>query len=354
MSIASGPGSRPVWRLLALIGVAVVGLGILMLAGLLGRASDSGRSSVHTIDVHAGEQVTDVTVVDGGDINIYPGALVTGDVTTQAGDIMVAGVVSGSVSSLQGDINLAPSAVVGGNVLASAGDIYHQSGSRVDGHITATIGRVQTAAPSASRPHDTGGGFLGWLVGLIVMGVASVLALGLGSLVLLVAPRPVTRIEATLEEVFWPSAVVGVLTAILLPVVTLILSGILLFTVIGTPLVLLVAGALWFLGLVVFGLWLGERLARTFPQAPVPKSALGRGMLGLLLLLLIGMVFGGGVPWLGWPLTYLLGCLGLGAVILSRGGSVALVRDSPLPFGLSRITGPLGGSGDPSSERKAS
>jgi hypothetical protein len=65
------------------------------------------------------------------------------------------------------------------------------------------------------------------------------------------------------------------------------------------------------------------------------------------------VLFGSGAPWLGAPLVYLLGCFGLGAVILSRGGSIALVRDSHLPFGLSRITGPLGG-GDSSAERKVS
>ena len=355
MSIGSGSGSRPVWRLLLLIGLAVFGLGTLMLVGLLSHPARDDRTAVNSdLEVRPGEQVTDVTVANG-DIHILAGAVVHGDVTVQSGDVTVEGIVTGNVSSLQGDIILGPGSAVQGNVLASAGDIYRRPGAQVEGHVTATAGTIHNDARPApvSRPPGGDAGFFGALVRLILLGLGSVVLLVLGAGVLVVAPRPVTRIEATLEEVFWPSAVVGLLTAILLPVVTVILGGVLLFTVIGTPLVLLAAGAAWFLGLVVFGLWLGDRLARAFPQAPLPRSALARGTLGLAAILAVGVIFGSVLPWLGGPLAYLLGCLGLGAVILSRGGSVALVRDSPLPFGLGRITGPLG-SGDPSSERKAS
>jgi hypothetical protein len=359
--MASGPGSRPVWRLLALIAVAVVGLGTLMLIGLLGRAEGGGvipapndrLSTSGDVVVAPGEQVHNVTTADG-DITVRAGAVVSGDVTAQSGDVVIEGRVTGNVSSLAGDVTLAPSAYVGGNVLVSAGDIYRQHGATVIGRLAATTGQIHNEASSAPEPHPgPRSDFFGGLIAFILTVVAGVVLLALGILVLLVAPRPVTRIEATLEEVFWPSAVVGVLTAILLPVVTLILSGILLFTVVGAPLVMLVAAGAWFLGLVVFALWLGDRLARTFPQIRLPRTALGRGTLGLAAILLLEVVFGSTLPWLGGPLAYVLGCLGLGAVILSRGGTVALVRDSPLPFGLSRITGPLGG-GDPSSERRAS
>jgi hypothetical protein len=342
--------------LLLLIGLAVFGLGTLMLVGLLSHSSRSDIVAVNSdLEVRPGEQVTDVTVANG-DIHILAGAIVHGDVTVQSGDVTVEGIVTGNVSSLQGDIILGPGAAVQGNVLASAGDIYRQPGAQVNGHVTATAGTIHNDAPPAPAPAPRppgDAGFLGALLRLVLLGLGSLVLLALGVGILVVAPRPVTRIEATLEEVFWPSAVVGLLTAILLPVVTVILAGVLLFTVIGTPLVLLAAGAAWFLGLVVFALWLGDRLARAVPQAPLPRSALARGTFGLAAILVGGVLVGSVVPWLGGPLAYLLGCLGLGAVILSRGGSVALVRDSPLPFGLGRITGPLG-SGDSASERKAS
>jgi cytoskeletal protein CcmA (bactofilin family) len=359
--MASGPGNRPIWRLLALIGVAVVGLGILMLIGLLGRtagggvipAADDRLVTQGDVVIAPGERVHNVTTTDG-DISVRAGAVVTGDVTAQSGDVVIEGRVGGNVSSLSGDVTLAPTAYVGGSVLASAGDIYRQRGATVEGSLAATTGQVHNDAASAAPPRPgSGSGFFGWLVRLILTGVGSLVVLVLGVVVLVVAPRPVTRIEATLEEVFWPSAVVGVLTAILLPIVTIILSGILLFTVVGAPLVLLVAGAVWFLGLVVFALWLGERLARIFPRARLARTAVGRGTLGLAAILAGGVLVGSAAQWLGAPLVYLLGCFGLGAVILSRGGSIALVRDSHLPFGLSRITGPLGG-GDASAERKVS
>lgn len=354
MSSASGAGNRSVWRLLALIALAVFGLGALMLVGLLGHGAGGGRNAVNSdLIVHPGEQVTDVTVANG-DIRILAGAVVQGDVTVQSGEVTVEGQVGGNVSSLQGDIILRPTADVTGNVLASAGNIYRQPGARVGGHLTATAGQVHNDAPPPADTRPRGpSGLLGWLLGLILIGVFSLVVLALGAGVLLVAPRPVTRIEATLEEVFWPSAVIGLLTAILLPVATALLGGVLLFTVVGTPLVLLAAAAVWFLGLVVFALWLGERLARIFPRARLARTAVGRGTLGLAAILAGGVLVGIGALWLGAPLVYLLGCFGLGAVILSRGGSIALVRDSHLPFGLSRITGPLGG-GDASAERKVS
>jgi cytoskeletal protein CcmA (bactofilin family) len=338
--------------LLALIALAVFGLGALMLVGLLGHAAGGGRSAVNSdLIVHPGEQVTDVTVANG-DIRILAGAVVQGDVTVQSGEVTVEGQVGGNVSSLQGDIILRPTADVAGNVLASAGNIYRQPGARVGGHLTATAGAIHNEAVPAARPPGGPSGVVAALVRFLMLGLGSVVVLGLGMAGLFAAPPPVTRIEGTLEEVFWPSAVVGLLTAILLPVAAALLGGVLLFTVIGTPLVLLAAAGIWFLGLVVFGLWLGDRLARVFPRARLARTSVGRGTLGLAAILLVGWLFGGGVLWVGWLLVYLLGCLGLGAVILSRGGSIALVRDSRLPFGLSRITGPLGG--DPPVGRKAS
>ncbi len=45
------------------------------------------------------------------------------------------------------------------------------------------------------------------------------------------------------------------------------------------------------------------------------------------------------VPWVGWGLLYLVACLGLGALVLSRGGALAPVTDGA--FDLRRITHPL-------------
>ena len=200
MSIGSGSGSRPVWRLLLLIGLAVFGLGTLMLVGLLSHPARDDRTAVNSdLEVRPGEQVTDVTVANG-DIHILAGAVVHGDVTVQSGDVTVEGIVTGNVSSLQGDIILGPGSAVQGNVLASAGDIYRRPGAQVEGHVTATAGTIHNDARPApvSRPPGGDAGFFGALVRLLLLGLGSVVLLVLGAVLLVVAIHRLPRSVATL------------------------------------------------------------------------------------------------------------------------------------------------------------
>ena len=104
-------------------------------------------------------------------------------------------------------------------------------------------------------------------------------------------------------------------------------------------------------GLAAVGIWVGEWLAQGQSRITLPYSPLARGLVGLALLLAANALISLLLPWLGWGLLYLLGSLGLGALVLSRGGTVVPVSDGP--FHLRRITHPLSGEGEPP-ERKAS
>ena len=363
MNVSIHRSGRPRRRwIVAVIGLLVVGgLAVLVLVGGLAagarwaleqRGLPDRAVTGGAVVVRSGEHVGDVTAT--GAITVERGAWVQGDVTSQGGDIDIAGHVSGSVTSLTGNIRLGESADIGGPVVAPFGEVARTAGAQVQGQVFGANGTAPAVLPVPAAPaEDRGLGVLGFLLSVLTAVVLTVLTLALGSLAIAVWPRQIARMEATLEQGLLASAVVGLLTAVLLPFVAVLAALVLVVTIVGPVIVFFIAGGAWFVGLVTVGLWIGERLAHTVPAGRWPRSALGRGLAGLGLILAVTALPGTVMPWLGWPLAYLLGCLGLGAMVLSRFGTVAPVVDHLGPFGLPRNTHPLGGPTGAPPERRA-
>jgi hypothetical protein len=344
-------------RLLLLLGVGFLFLAGLLIIAVISRAAGShppgnfGQSAQNSNRhiVQAGEEVDNVTV-PAGDITIEAGAVVRGNVNTPLGDVFVAGVVSDSVTSLSGNVTLAPTARIGGNVLATNGDVFHDPAAEVAGQISAPAGEVHDSL-KLDQPRDEEDGFFGFLLRLFAALLGGALVLAFGGVIMLVAPRQVARTAATLEHALLPSAILGLLTAVLLPLVVMVVSLVLAITIIGPFILwLIVVGGLLF-GLVALGIAVGEYLAQTVQQVTLPRSPLARGLLGLGLILAANALVASLLPWLGWGLIYLLSSLGLGAAVLSRGGTIVPVSEGG--FNLRRITHPLAGP-EPPDERKAS
>jgi hypothetical protein len=138
--------------------------------------------------------------------------------------------------------------------------------------------------------------------------------MALGVVVMLILPKQTSLVGQTVSTVPLPSAGVGLLTfAVLLFVVPLLV-----IICIGIPLVVLLGVAFlaaMLLGRVAIGALIGERLLTALKvkqSQPLLDVVVGIGLVELL----------AAVPCLGWLLGLTLWLVGLGAVVLTRFGTV--------------------------------
>ncbi len=267
-----------------------------------------------------------------GNIEVPAGAEVQHDVITSKGDITIGGKVGHDVIA-NGNVTLLASAQVGHEVHVANGKIQRDPRAKVGG-------KLYSDAESSSAS-DSGGDMLGWIVGLLGNLALSLVFVGLGTLLVLAVPKQIGRMVTTLEIAPWPTLAVGIITGVFLLPVLGLASLILTITVIGIlvlPFLWLAVGLAWAYGLVVVGLWAGRRLAESGHLPAAQRSLLITAATGLGVVAGLMAILSAVLPWLGVPITYFLGFIGVGAAVLSRLGS-----HSP------RATRPL----DPPAERKA-
>jgi hypothetical protein len=288
----------------------------------------------------------DVYVVSG-DATIEAGAEVKHDVTVLSGDIVIAGHVGHDVKALNGNITLADTAVVGNDVTALNGTVERADGAKVGGQV-----RIEHK-PAASRdPLGAIGSFVLRLLANLVLGVVFVTV---GTLAVLAWPRQTGRVVMVLETTPWAALGVGVLTGVLILPVAGLLSVILAITIVGIiliPVLWLAVGVGWLYGAVVVGLWAGRRVAESGRLPAARNSLLVTAIAGLGMVAVACALLTSTVAWIGWPVSYFLGFIGLGAVVLSRlGVSGNSRRTGGLP---PRVTLPLTLPQSGSSDRRAS
>jgi hypothetical protein len=256
----------------------------------------------------------DVYVVSG-DATIEEGAEVKHDVTVLSGDIVIAGHVGHDVQALNGNITLADTAVVGNDVTALNGTVERAEGAKVGGEVH------RPQHPAASRdPLGAVGSFVLRLLANLVLGVVFVTV---GTLAVLAWPRQTGRVVTVLEATPWSALGVGLLTGVLILPVAGLLSIILAITNIGIiliPVLWLAVGVGWLYGAVVVGLWAGRRLAESGRLPAARNSLLVTAIAGLGTVAVACALLMSTVAWIGWPVSYFLGFIGLGAVVLSRLG----------------------------------
>lgn len=278
--------------------------------------------------VESGDEVERVSI-PAGDIEVY--GTVEDDVETGYGDILVKGPVGGDVSCGVGDVRA--SGPVEGRVQAGMGNVYVNS--RVDGgvevgrgdvylerdaevasvsthgavvkHPEAEVGspaRVVTSGLGVFSGDDESGkvGFAAWLLATAALIAASVLAA-------VVLPGPFHAAARSLEVSPGWSLVVGVAS---LPGV-LMLAVLLAISVVGIPLLVLLAPAylaLGFFGALVAAYFLGRRVllaAGRYHGGDAWAAAVGAVMLAAAYQ----------IPLIGHLLVYALALLGTGAAILA-------------------------------------
>jgi hypothetical protein len=301
----------------------VIAAVLLLLMVALPVAADTGDMSLFGQDllIEAGQHATGNAAVVGGNATIQEDSTLSGDLTVLGGNARIDGTVEGAVVVMGGTLDLSATARVLGDVVAM-GTLNRHPDAVVRGTVVAgaeqseraaVLGDVLRGEPGLLLPQSENGQSSGvWtgLLGLLRWIGTLVGSLLLGVLAVLLIPVPVDHIVDVMKRSSGLSIGMGALTliatAILIPLLTIIIVGI---PVVVVLLVALVLGGV--VGWAATGLLLGQRLQRSGTQTRVASAALGIVILTLL----------GKIPCVGWIVTLAAVCWGLGAVVLTRFGT---------------------------------
>ncbi|MGD8968418.1 MAG: polymer-forming cytoskeletal protein [Anaerolineae bacterium] len=328
----------------------LVWLAVILLAGLLLPAMPVAAASNPPDDgvviwnedyTLAGDDALDGDlVVFNGDATLEAGSRIRGNAVVWSGSADVNGVVEGNLVISNGEIRLGEDAHVQGDVVCSWNcDIEREEGARVDGDLVegpslrglpfAEWGepglRIQIPTPEAepfwvSGPEQ----LLRWIFRIVRSLVTILVIAAMGGVVALIWPQATAQVGRTAFESPGASLGVGFLTIV--AAIALIIA--LAITICLSPaaaLVALLLGAAGLLGWVAIGARVGGRLLSALGAGEVtPLWVAGLGTL-VITLITVGLTAGFCLAPLGWVLIFVIGCFGLGAVVLTRFGTTAYV-----------------------------
>ncbi|WP_299024516.1 polymer-forming cytoskeletal protein [uncultured Thermanaerothrix sp.] len=282
-----------------------------------------------TFVLQSGETLEGDLVIIGGTAEVQKGATVNGDIDLLGGSLKLAGEVVASINAVGATLEFEEGALIRGDIHAMACSISGLEKVTLMGSLNtfspstgvwrAPVFRWQPWANVPTEPFNfLQRAFLNLLRTLAI----ALLAL----LIALILPMPLDRISQTLTYEPFLSGGLGLLTLLVIPAVLVIL----LITIILIPVALaglMILALALLLGWVAVGYEIGNRLANLFKSiwSPPVTAGIGTLILGLVLYLL------GYVPCLGGILSFLIGCWGLGAVLLSRFGTQVFRTNTPVP-----------------------
>jgi hypothetical protein len=250
--------------------------------------------------------------------NIRVEGIVAGDVTSWGGNITILGQVEGDVVSYTGRIEILEGGKVNGHVLALSGTV---AGATESVHIiqAGTGGKVFSSvlgvfSPSQGSPFSPGN-ITRWMFSLI-FGIGLLL---LSLLSLIGWPQRTQAAAALLARTPLVATLLGILAGIATVALLPLLAGVLAITLIGIPIgagLVLLVNMPYALGLAVLIRLLQERGGPAHQSNPLTMLAATLGV--ILPIFLVSLAS----PIAGVGLFYLLASPGLGAVLLSRGGTL--------------------------------
>ena len=339
--------------LIALLGLVVAGL-LLPVPPVLadGEPPENGTfiwNEDYTLE--EGERLEGDLIVFNGDVTLEPGSTVEGSVIVWSGSAEVAGTVENDLVVSGGDIALEDSALIGGTVVCSWNCEFDQEeGARVDGGVIEGTPldnfRLETPPDVPVPPQITlpslpsmwaagPGRILDWTLRAIRSLVAILVVAVVAGLVALLWPEQTAQVGRTVVESPLPSLGVGLLTVVAATVLVVALT----ITICLSPVAILASLALSAAGLfgwIAVGGAIGERLLRALnvrQATPLWEAAVGAL---LITLVTTGLSSAFCLAPLGWLLVISVGCAGLGAVALTRFGTMAYTPSTgavPIPPG---------------------
>ncbi len=319
---------RWVWVLLLIIG-------IWLLPAPVQAQTETGNRVIfgQSYTLPAGHRLKGDLAVFGGAVTLEEESQVEGDIVIAGGSLRIAGRVDGDIAVLGGNLSLLSTAYVDGDVAVLGGSVSRDEGAVVTGEMVTgfawggprsfgwpgiTIPEIPRISMRTSGAELLVQAFLRLLSALLLAALMGALAVAVVS----IAPEATRRVEDAMLVSPGLSLIVGVITLILV----FGLVGFLAITICLLPIAILLTlslmlAMLW--GWIALGWILGDRLLRALDvEDPNPLLA---SVIGVSLISLISRL-----PCLGALLFMLGASLGLGAVILTRGGTRAYVARQPV------------------------
>lgn len=268
-----------------------------------------------------GDRLDGSLFILGGAASLAPGSTVIGDVVLLGGSLEADGRIQGSISALGGVLELSETSVVEGDVNILGSTVSGENQATIQGEIhSEEISALPIVIPSGLRfpfpdvqVHFNPFWELFWTL------FQSLLWAAAAALVALILPQAVQRVGRTFVTQPLVSGGLGLLTAVVAPLVMVLMA----ITIIGIPLVVLLAIALvvvWAYGMIAIGVEVGQRLAQ---MGKADWALAVSAALGTFLLTVVVNGVGNFVPCVGWIVPFLVGVLGVGAVLLTRFGTRA-------------------------------
>jgi len=287
-----------------------------------------------SIVIGPGDEVQGDLTVIGGNLELQQGGRVNGNVAMLGGSGVIDGEVDGHLVVLGGTVELRSNALIRQNLFTLGASVSRAPGATVQGEtIESFRGRIPGLPAIPRLPAiqtwrtvqpwqwdqepflSLLGGFLRFVLNLVALVV-------LGVLLVLFLPKQTALVAQAVSEAAWTSFAVGLLTFVVL----LVLVPLLVVICIGIPvavLLVLAAVAAGLFGWIAIGILLGHRLlAAMHTSQPQPVSEIIVGVAALTLLAQI--------PCLGWLVGVIASAVGLGAVVLTRFGTMRYAPQKPL------------------------
>lgn len=273
------------------------------------------------------ETLTGDLIVLGGSATIERGAIVKGDIFIAGGTANINGTIRGDVTAFGGIINILEDAEVRGNVVRYSGVFNLDEDAEISGNIVSNEGtdfdfnfnapEIPSPDPSANNSFLQGPAYYLEQFGRFMFKIVQIIGLAMIAVVLsLFLEKPFDRMKTTFSENIALSVGIGLLTVFVFPTLMVILM----ITIILIPVSIL--GLIGFGLLVLYGwfsmaLFTGDKISELFKTEWANPLSIG---IGSLTLSVISYLIGS-VPCIGWIVPFLIASAGLGAAILSRGGT---------------------------------
>ena len=284
--------------------------------------------------LNSGEVLGQDLVVLGGDAVLEEDSLVNGDVVLFGGSLVLAGRVNGDMAGVGGRLVLRNGSLINGDLVALC-TLERDAGSVVRGNTVhgwnldwralrqlRDLGDIRSISPSV-RLFGVSAGWSGWGYQAFRFVMTTLALMAVGVLIALFVPRQTERVAQVMTDAAAPALGFGLLTL----VVTALATPVLIVICIGIP----VAVVLWLaeslaglFGWLTAGLLIGRRVFQALKAddtPPILEIAAGVAALSLL----------SAIPCLGTLFALLVAAWGLGAVILSRAGTLPYPRVESVP-----------------------
>lgn len=263
-----------------------------------------------------GETLSENLTILGGNAILKQDSLVEGDVQILGGTLEVFGRVDGDILAAGGILNLGETAVIEGDVTVAGAVLDRESGSVVRGQVI-----TETELPfRVAQFEGIWTPFRWWLNSFWNVVWFIGLSFALSALAVLVMMFFDTQTERTKRVLLEQPAVttgLGCLTAFVAPFALLIL----ILSICLLPVALVAIGVIGVaitFGWIAFGLEVGHRLADLVNRDWAPPFEAG---IGTFVLVLVGGLLNI-IPIIGWVYTGLVSAAGIGAVLLTRFGTL--------------------------------